>query len=160
MSGQSIINHQLTMNINAIDDDHASDEEEDLDEEDLIVQAAVTAAISATLVVIDYSQTYYNKTPYHDSALSGAAWVCKLLRGHPKRIRKELGVHKYVFQALIVALQDAGYTQSKFVTLEEQLAIFLYTCVTGLSCSHVNAFNKQQRLLPSMLFICYHYHNC
>lgn len=124
------------MNINAIDDDHASDEE-DLDEEDLIVQAAVTAAISAALVVIDYSQTYYDKTPYHDSALSGAAWVCELLRGHPKRIRKELGVHKYVFRALIVALQDAGYTRSKFVTLEEQLAIFLYTCVTGLSLVHV-----------------------
>ena len=125
------------MNINANDDDYASDEEEDLDEEDLIVQAAVTAAISAAFVVIDYSQTYYDKTPYHDSALSGAAWVCELLRGHPKRIRKELGVHKHIFRALIVALQDAGHRQSKFVTLEEQLAIFLYTCVTGLSLVHV-----------------------
>ena len=100
MPGQLIINHQLTM-INASDDDHISDEE-DLDEEDLIIQAAVTAAISVALVVIDYSQTYYNK--------AGAAWVWELLRGHPKCIRKELGVHKYVFQALIVALQDAGCT--------------------------------------------------
>ena len=97
------------MNINANDDNYALDEEEDLDEEDLIVQAAVTAAISATLATIDYSQTYYDKTPYHDSALSGAAWVCELLRGHPKRIRKELGVHKHIFRALIVALQDAGH---------------------------------------------------
>jgi hypothetical protein len=96
------------MNINASDDDHTSDEE-DLDKEDLIVQATITAAISAALVVIDYSQTYYDKTPYHDSALSGAAWVCKLLRGYPKHRHKELGVHNYIFWALTVALQDTGH---------------------------------------------------
>jgi len=124
------------MDIN-INNDNYVDEEEDGEEEDLIIQAAATAAISAALAAIDYSQTYYDKTPYHDSALSGAAWVCELLTGHPKRIRKELGVHKHVFRALIVALQEAGHTRSKFVTLEEQLAIFLYTCVTGLSLIHV-----------------------
>ena len=88
----------------------ASDEE-DIQEEDLIIQAAVTASISTALATLDYSQRYYNKIPYHDSALSGAAWVCELLRGHPKCIHKELGVHKHVFQALIVALQDAGHTR-------------------------------------------------
>jgi len=93
--------------------------------------------ISAALAAIDYSQTYYDKMPYHNSALSGAAWACELLTGHPKCICKELGVHKHVFRALIVALQDAGHTRSKFVTLEEQLAIFLYTRVTGLSLIHV-----------------------
>ncbi|KIN97277.1 hypothetical protein M404DRAFT_135861, partial [Pisolithus tinctorius Marx 270] len=30
-----------------------------------------------------------------------------------------------------------GHSNSKFVTLEEQLAIFLYTCVTGLTVRHV-----------------------
>ena len=98
------------MNINSNYDNHTSDEGEDLEEEDLIVQATITAAISAALAVVDYSQTYYNKTPYHDSALSSAAWVCELLRGHPKHICKELGVHKHIFQALLVALQDAGHT--------------------------------------------------
>ena len=123
------------MNIDINNDNYT--DEEDIEEEDLIIQATATAAISAALAAIDYSQTYYNKIPYHDSALSGAAWVCELLTGHPKHIHKELGVHKHVFWALIVALQDAGHTQSKFVTLEEQLAIFLYTCVTGLSLIHV-----------------------
>ena len=120
-----------------LDDQFDSDEDEDLEEEDLISQAAATAAISAAFAVIDYSQTYYDKTPYHDSALTGAAWVCELLGGHPKNIHKELGVQKHVFRAIIIALQIAGYMQSKFVTLEEQLAIFLYTCVTGLSLGHV-----------------------
>jgi len=64
-------------------------------------------------------------------------WVTELLTGHPKHVRHELGVHKHVFRALIVALQDAGYTPSKFITLEEQLAIFLYICITGLSLGHI-----------------------
>jgi hypothetical protein len=42
-----------------------------------------------------------------------------------------------VFHALIKSLQSAGYTSSRYVTLDEQLAIFLYTCVTGLSIRHV-----------------------
>jgi hypothetical protein len=49
--------------------------EEDLleEEEDIIVQAAATAVIGAALAVIDYSQTYFNKTSYHDSALMSLA---------------------------------------------------------------------------------------
>ena len=109
----------------------------DLDEEDLVIQAAATAAMAAGLAVLEFSQTYYNKTPYHDSVLTGAGWVHELLEGHPKRIRRELGVHKHVFRALIITLQNAGYVPSKYLTLEEQLAIFLYTCVTGLSLGHV-----------------------
>jgi hypothetical protein len=106
-------------------------------EEELVVAAAATAVMGAALSVLNYYKTYYDKTPYHDSAFTGAAWVSELLAGHPKRIRQELGVQKHVFQALITALKDAGYKPSKFVTLEEQLAIFLYTCVTGLSLRHV-----------------------
>jgi hypothetical protein len=56
MPGQLIINYQLIMNIN---DDYISDEEDiEEEEEDLVIQAAVTAAISAALASIDYSQTY------------------------------------------------------------------------------------------------------
>ena len=95
------------------------------------------AVVSTANAVIKYGQAHFDKTPYHDSAFTGAAWVSELLRGHPKCIRKELGVNIPVFWALIDALQDAGYRQSKHVTLEEQLAIFLYTCVTGISLNHV-----------------------
>ena len=116
-------------------DDMVNQTEED--EEDLVIQAAAAAVIAAGVAAMNYAQTYYNKIPYHDSALTGDGWVTELLEGHPKRIRKELGVHKHVFRALIISLQNAGYTPSKFVTLEEQLAIFLYTCVTGLSLGHV-----------------------
>jgi hypothetical protein len=117
--------------------DYEEGDEEDLDEEDLIIQAAATAAIAAGLSAIEYAQAYYDKRPYHDSVFPGIAWVLELLTGHPERIRKELGVHKHVFYALINTLKAAGCRRSKYVTLEEQLAIFLYTCVTGLSLVHV-----------------------
>jgi hypothetical protein len=77
------------------------------------------------------------RQPYHTSILSGNAWVQELLHGHPKRIRTELGVHKHVFRELIFTLYHMGHRDSRYITLEEQLAIFLYTCVTGLTSRHV-----------------------
>jgi hypothetical protein len=87
--------------------------------------------------VYEHVRPLYNKTPYHTSALSGEAWVQEVLTGHPERIRCELGVHKHVFLGLMDALVDIGIRSSRNVTLQEQLAIFLYTCVTGLSIRHV-----------------------
>ena len=75
--------------------------------------------------------------PYHTSALTGADWVLELLTGHPRRIHTELGVSVEVFQALVEELMHMGYTHSRHVSIHEQLAIFLYTCVTGLSIRHV-----------------------
>lgn len=75
--------------------------------------------------------------PYHTSILSGHQWVLELITGHPDRIRSELGVRKEVFLHLILELRQAGHVDSKHVTLEEQVAIFLYTCVTGLTVRHV-----------------------
>jgi hypothetical protein len=79
----------------------------------------------------------YVKQPYHTSILSGEGWVQELLNGHPNRIRCELGVTKDVFNQLICELQSMGHTRSRYVSLEEQLAIFLYTSVTGLTIRHV-----------------------
>jgi hypothetical protein len=99
------------------------------------------AAYAVVNIVITAAQIYasplYNKIPYHTSALTGADCVLELLNGHPERIQNELGVHKHVFEALIEELQLAGHGPSKHVYLEEQLSIFLYTCVTGLSLRHV-----------------------
>ena len=99
--------------------------------------AATTVANIVTTAAIICTEPLYNKIPYHDSALTGAAWVRELLNGHPECIHNELGVHKNVFNTLIKELELAGYVSSKHVYLGEQLAIFLYTCVTGLSLCHV-----------------------
>src|ERR1700722_2296472 len=76
---------------------------------------------------------HYNKVAYHTSTLSGHQWMQELISGHPKRIQCELGVYLHVFQELIKTMRHHGQTDSKYVLLEEQLGIFLYMCVTGLS---------------------------
>ena len=69
--------------------------------------------------------------------MTGEAWVMELLAGHPNRIRCELGVSLEVFLELIHELRQLGHGNSKYVSLEEQLAIFLYMSVTGLTIRHV-----------------------
>jgi len=83
--------------------------------------------------VVFYARTLYDKTPYHTSSLMGEMWVLELINGHPELICNELRVHKHAFLSLCDDLWQYGHQNSKHVTLEEQLAIFLYTCVTGLS---------------------------
>ena len=70
----------------------------------------------------------------HTSILTGQAWVLELITGHPNRIKINFGVSLETFLALVCALNESGFKQScNGVTVEEQLGIFLYTCVTGLS---------------------------
>ena len=71
------------------------------------------------------------------SILTGQGWVDELLEGHPECIHTELGMHKHVFLALVSKLQDLEHTNSKYVSLEEQVAIFLYACITGLTVHHL-----------------------
>ena len=102
------------------------------------VLIAITLQLSLLLpTLICLIHRYYMKEPYHTSILSGYAWIQELLHGHPERIRTELGVHKEVFHALIRELRSMGHGDTRYVTLEEQLGIFLYMSVTGLSVRHV-----------------------
>ena len=112
----------------------------DLDDEDATTLVALGAAWVINVAVagaLIYAQPLYDKTPYHTSALTGEAWVLKLLTGHPERIQNELGVHREAFDELLRSLHDGGQGPSRYISLEEKLAIFLYTCVTGLSLRHV-----------------------
>ena len=103
----------------------------------MMFMAAFTMANIVATAALIYADPLYNKLSYHTSALSDADWVWELISSHPGCICNELGVHKHVFCTLVEELQLAGHGPSKHVYLEEQLAIFLYTCVTGLSFQHV-----------------------
>ena len=92
--------------------------------------------------------------PYHTSILTGQGWVEELLSGHPECIHCELGVCRHMFLALIGVLQELGYSHSKHVTLEEQLTIFLYMSVTGLTIQHVEEHFQQSNETIS----CYFHH--
>lgn len=97
---------------------------------------------------------HYIKQPYHTSILTGQGWVDELVYGHPLRIRTELGVSLKVFHALISKLHEMGHGASKHVKLEEQLAIFLYACVTGLPVRHLGErFQRSNETISKYILI-------
>ena len=81
-------------------------------------------------------QAHYLKE-HHTPILTGHMWVLGLLGRHPEHIHTELGVHHHIFYAIVDELLELGHLDSRFVTLEEQLVIFLYCSVTGLTIRHL-----------------------
>jgi len=108
-----------------------SDAQETLCQHIIAVAAYYVHAIGIAAVL--YSLPHYWKQPYHTSVLTGEAWVKELIYGHPNQIWTELGMHLHAFTALKLELCLCGLADSQYVTLWEQIAIFLYMCVTGLS---------------------------
>ena len=103
--------------------------------------------VALLLLIVTQVVYYYNilfltptaRIPYHMSILTGEGWMLELLNGHPDRIRTCLGVGHGVFNRLVQVLMHHGVTCSwNGLSVEEQLGIFLYTCITGLSSRHVS----------------------
>jgi hypothetical protein len=101
---------------------------------------------TATAAILQSLET---REPCHTSILTGEGWVLELLAGHPNWIRCELKVSHEVFAALISSLQEKGHGNSKYVSLEEQLAIFLYACVTGLTIRHLGEWFQRSNEMIS-----------
>lgn len=83
--------------------------------------------------------------PYHNSLLSGPAWVRELLLGNSYRIRENLGLGRRAFRRLVTALeQKTGLCDSRRgIRTNEQVAIFLYTVTTGLTlCKVAERFQR------------------
>lgn len=105
--------------------------------EQLIIAAAYLINVVGVATQL-YASPLYWKQPYHTSQLSGAGWVKELINGHHDRIWTELGMRVHVFLAFIHELHVVcSLEDSKYVGLDEQTAIFLYMCITGLSVRHV-----------------------
>jgi hypothetical protein len=97
-----------------------------------VILVAMILQIMNTYQLLFLSSTV--RVPYHTSILTGEAWVYELMYGHPDRIRHNFGVDCDVFNALLHVLHRNRFVMSRNgVSVEEQLGIFLYTCVTGLS---------------------------
>ena len=102
--------------------------------------AAAAAAFVINTVMFAaqiYAGSFYDKTPYHTSALTSGMWVEELRNGHPDHIKSELGMRLHVFVALVQALAAVGLKAAQYISLEQHVAIFPYTCVTGLSIHHI-----------------------
>ncbi|KZS91740.1 hypothetical protein SISNIDRAFT_391024, partial [Sistotremastrum niveocremeum HHB9708] len=72
------------------------------------------------------AQSILGVKPVHNSILRGDAWIVELLDGHPSRMYNNLGMHKHVFCQLTRDLRLRGLDNSRSVSTEEQVAIFLY----------------------------------
>lgn len=105
--------------------------------EQLVIAAAYLINVVGVASQL-YASPLYWKQPYHTSKLSGAEWVKELIHGHHERIWTELGMQVHVFLAFVHELRVVcGLEDSKYIGLDEQVAIFFYMCVTGLSVRHV-----------------------
>ncbi|KAH9052003.1 hypothetical protein EDB83DRAFT_2206325, partial [Lactarius deliciosus] len=61
------------------------------------------------------------------SSLLGQQWVDELLAGHDNRFHNKLGLHKHVFQQLLLVLdRDADLCRSRHVSVAEHLCVFLH----------------------------------
>jgi hypothetical protein len=94
----------------------------------------IVAAAGGLVIMILLSAAHHQvpiqrpRQVYHTSSLTRAGWVLELMLGHPDRIKTELSSMR-----LISDLSDLGLAPSQHISLEEQVAIFLYTSVTSLS---------------------------
>lgn len=104
----------------------------------LVIAAAAYVTAIIGFAVNLYASPLYWKQDYHTSKLTGEQWLQELLVGHPDRIWTELGVRLHVFLILVEELRMiSGLEDSRHITAQEQVAILLYMCVTGLSVRHV-----------------------
>ena len=88
--------------------------------------------VASTAVITHYTPLLY-KTPKHTSLATGQSWVDELLNGHGVRMKNNLGMQKHVFVRLLTVLNDrTNLCDSRHVSAEEQLAIFLRLARTGL----------------------------
>jgi hypothetical protein len=101
-------------------------------------RAAAVAAVLASAAFIERKfSSDFNKLAKNDSKLTGQAWLEELLSGHPKRFYASMGMNKHVFRALLQELIKVGLHDTRYVSSEEQLAIFLFLAVTGVAQRHL-----------------------
>ncbi|KAG1728876.1 uncharacterized protein EDB91DRAFT_1060304 [Suillus paluster] len=99
--------------------------------------AVITIALAAASITQHHYAARYDKTPKNTSKLTGQQWLNELLAGHPQHFYDAMGMNKHVFQALLHELIKHGLHDTRHVSAEEQLGIFLYLAVTGLPQRHL-----------------------
>lgn len=99
-----------------------------------LLVAAAAAAMAAAAAAMEVVPDDDARLPQHTGALTGEMWVRELLNGHESRMHNNMGMRPHVFRALVERLEaHCGLTDTRWVTKEEQLAIFLYAVATNLS---------------------------
>ncbi|WVZ62320.1 hypothetical protein U9M48_012082 [Paspalum notatum var. saurae] len=66
------------------------------------------------------------RTQIHDSILTGEQYVSEVLKGHELACKREFRMKKAIFHKLVDLLRERNLLQDTRVTVEEQVAIFMY----------------------------------
>ena len=98
------------------------------------LQGSILAVAAAAAVIVSAPLP---KLPVRMSILTGQMWLEELFRS-PVRMHEQLRMSKHVFQKLSMELRALhhamhGLSDGKYVTADEQLAIFLHFARTGVS---------------------------
>ena len=89
--------------------------------------------VAGAYAAISYIIPHVIKEAMYDSTHTGEAYIQELLHGHPHRIHDSLGLHQHVYRALVRELKMySGLCDTKHVSAEEQVTIFLRLARTGL----------------------------
>ncbi|XP_059626465.1 uncharacterized protein LOC132269327 [Cornus florida] len=117
---------------------------DDDDEEEILVLIAA---------VYEYYYKHFDKQRCRDSMLQGEDYIFEVLNGHEERFYENFRMYPNTFRALCRELKLLGLKDSKFLMVEEQVAIFL------LTVSH-NERNRvvAERFQHSTSTISYHFH--
>lgn len=117
---------------------------------------AVAAALAAAVTAQRHALPHYLKTPKNTSKLTGQQWLDELLEGHPQRFYDSMGMNKHVFRALLAELVLIGLHDTRWVSKEEQLAIFCHLAVTGSAQRHLEErFQRSPYTLSKCVFYLY-----
>ena len=99
----------------------------------------VALLVGITVVIVGYAAVLaaasrFEKVAQHTSILRGQQWVDELREGHPGRFKNKMGMSKHVFDRLLEVLQEDGeLNDTRYVSAQEQLAIFLHFAHQALS---------------------------
>ena len=84
-----------------------------------------------TALVCQYLVPYMCKEPRNTSEQKGSSWVQEILTGHDSKCYEMFRVEKHVFYRLCYKLVEHGLQGSRYVGVEEMVALFLHTVGHG-----------------------------
>jgi ferric-dicitrate binding protein FerR (iron transport regulator) len=95
-------------------------------------RAAILLAMIAGGAMAEMQAAHIDKIPMYNSERTGEHRIRELLDGHPNVFYDQFGMSKFVFRRLQRELAIyAGFSATKFLSMDEQLGIFLSTCRSG-----------------------------
>ena len=96
-----------------------------MDRQDLLL--LLTSVVTSTCLLW-YRYQYLTKDKVHESAQSGRTYLNEILTGHPRKCLDIFRMSSGCFLLLVNELKHRGHLRdSHAVSVEEQLAIFLFT---------------------------------